>query len=198
MRRQVLTENSHLATKLRVRKEALARIGKRDIHVLDAFAGEGVVWARMKRDLPDLNITVLGIEKRKYLNPATIMGDNRKVMRGLDLTQFDLIDLDAFGCPWEQLAICADRAPNVPIVATHIIVTLGPVPKPLLTVAGIPAEWADRRKVPHALFNRWRWEWWENYCAIHGYTEANYELHLDKSAVKRYESIWRTESLPSA
>jgi hypothetical protein len=195
MRRQTFTDNSHLATKVRVRTEALARIGKTDIRVLDAFAGDGVVWARMKRELPDLNITVLGIEKKKYLNPATIMGDNRKVMRGLDLTQFDL--LDAFGCPWEQLAICADKAPNVPVVATHIIVTLGPVPKPVLTTAGIPAEWADRRKVPHALFNRWRWEWWENYCASLGYTETEYELHLDNSAVKRYESIWRNPTLPA-
>lgn len=191
MRRQVLTENSHLSTKVRVRSAALARIGKQKVNVLDAFAGEGIVWNRMKREHPELDITVLGIEKRKYLNPATIMGDNRKVMRGLDLTQFDLIDLDAFGCPWEQLTICAEQAPLVPVVATHIIVTLGPVPKPLLKAAGIPEEWADRRKVPHALFNRWRWDWWENYCAQLGYREADYELHLDKSAVKRYESLWR-------
>jgi hypothetical protein len=190
MRRQVLTPNSHLSTKLRVRKEALERIGKSEVHVLDAFAGQEIVWGAMRRLCPNINITTLGIDKAKYLKPSIIMGDNRKVMKGLDLTEFDLIDLDAFGCPWEQLAICAEQAPEVPVVATHIIVTLGPTPRQLLEVAGIPKDWTDRKKVPHALFNRWRWEWWENYCAKLGYKEANYELHLDKSAVKRYESLW--------
>lgn len=190
MRRQVLTPNSHLSTKLRVRKAALERIGKDSVSVLDAFAGQEVVWSAMRRLCPDIHITTLGIDKAKYLNPAVIMGDNRKVMRGLNLAEFDLIDLDAFGCPWEQLSICAELAPKVPVVATHIIVTLGPTPRPLLEAGGIPKEWTDRKVVPHALFNRWRWEWWENYCAKLGYKEADYELHLDKSAVKRYESLW--------
>jgi hypothetical protein len=189
MRRQVMTENSHLRTKLRLRKQAVELIDKKSISVLDAYAGEGVVWNRMRKEMPDINFTTLGIEKRKYLNPAVIMGDNRKVMKGLDLTQFDLIDLDAFGCPWEQLALCAKTAIKVPVVATHIIVTLGPVPKQLLQTAGIPEDWCDRRKVPQALFNRWRWEWWENYCAHLGYKTTHYEIHLDKSAVKRYELL---------
>lgn len=190
MRRHVLTENSHLPTKIRVRKQALERIGKDEVHVLDAFAGEGIVWSAMRKHCPDIKITTLGIEKRKYLNPAVIMGDNRKVMRGLDLTQFDLIDLDAFGCPWEQLAICSEAAPGVPVIATHIIVTLGPTPRQLLEAGGIPDAWTDKRRVPHALFNRWRWDWWENYCAKLGYTQTDFEVHLDKSAVKRYESLW--------
>ena len=184
-----MTENSHLRTKLRIRKQAIELIGKDSVNVLDAYAGEGVVWNRMRREMPDVKFTTLGIEKRKYLSPSVIMGDNRKVMKGLDLTQFDLIDLDAFGCPWEQLAICAKTAIEVPVVATHIIVTLGPVPKPLLKMAGIPEEWCDRRNVPQALFNRWRWEWWENYCAQLGYKTTEYEIHLDKSAVKRYEFL---------
>ncbi len=184
-----MTENSHLRTKIRIRQDAINLIGKDSINVLDAYAGEGIVWNRIRKEMPDIKITTLGIEKRKYLNPAVIMGDNRKVMKGLDLNQFDLIDLDAFGCPWEQLAICAKTAVQVPVVATHIIVTLGPVPKPLLAMAGIPDEWCDRRKVPQALFNRWRWEWWENYCANLGYKQTNYEIHLDKSAVKRYELL---------
>jgi hypothetical protein len=189
MRRQVMTENSHLRTKIRIRQDAINLIGKDSINVLDAYAGEGVVWNRIRKEMPEIKITTLGIEKRKYLNPAVIMGDNRKVMKGLDLNEFDLIDLDAFGCPWEQLAICAKTAVQVPVVATHIIVTLGPVPKQLLAMAGIPDEWCDRRKVPQALFNRWRWEWWENYCANLGYKQTSYEIHLDKSAVKRYELL---------
>ena len=73
--------------------------------------GKGSFGKRFKKQRPDLKITTVGIEKRKYVNPNVIMGDNRKAMKGMDLTVFDLIDLDAFGCPWEQLAIASERAP---------------------------------------------------------------------------------------
>ncbi|NDE01743.1 MAG: hypothetical protein EBZ91_08330 [Gammaproteobacteria bacterium] len=189
--RHIYTENSHLKTKVRLRTAAVLEIGKPKIHVLDAFAGQGLVWKAVQRELPEVEITTLGIEKKKYLAPDVIMGDNRKVMKGLDLTIFDLIDLDAFGCPWEQLAICAERAPEVPVAITHISITLGPVPQGLLELNGIPDEWCKIKEVPHALFGRWRWWWWEQYCARLGYNRSDYELHLDKSAVKRYEVVWR-------
>jgi len=186
-----MTENSHLRTKLRIRKQAVELIGKDSVNVLDAYAGEGVVWNRMRREMPDVKFTTLGIEKRKYLSPSVIMGDNRKVMKGLDLTQFDLIDLDAFGCPWEQLTIAAQRAPHVPVVLTHISVTLGPVPKGLLKAAGLPSAWYESMGIPQALFGRMRWHWWEVFCSGLGYTTSVSELHLDKSAIKLYEYLYR-------
>lgn len=187
--RRLLTENSHLRTKVRIRVDYLRSLETDRVSVLDAFAGEGKVWAEVQKQLPDTNVTYLGIDKKKYARPDIIMGNNQKVMRGLELDKFDLIDLDAFGCPWEQLAICADKAPSTPVVSTCIFVTLAPVPRPLLEVAGIPEEWTTELKAPQALFARWRWDIWENYCARLGYKVSNYELHLDKSAVKRYELL---------
>lgn len=189
--RQVFTENSHLRTKVRLRLELIDEIGKDKIHVLDAFAGQGLVWKEIQRQRPDLQVTTVGIEKRKYVNPNVIMGDNRKAMKGMDLTVFDIIDLDAFGCPWEQLAIAAERAPNVPVVLTHISVTLGPVPKGLLKAAGLPSAWYESMGIPQALFGRMRWHWWEVFCSSLGYTRSVSELHLDKSAVKLYEYLTR-------
>jgi hypothetical protein len=189
--RQVFTENSHLRTKVRLRLELIDQIGKDKIHVLDAFAGQGLVWKEIQRQRPDLQITTVGIEKRKYVNPNVIMGDNRKAMKGMDLTVFDIIDLDAFGCPWEQLAIAAERAPNVPVVLTHISVTLGPVPKGLLKAAGLPSAWYESMGIPQALFGRVRWHWWEVFCSSLGYTTSVSELHLDKSAIKLYEYLYR-------
>ena len=78
--RQVFTENSHLRTKVRLRLELIDEIGKDELHVLDAFAGQGLVWKEIQRQRPDLEITTVGIEKRKYVNPNVIMGDNRKAM----------------------------------------------------------------------------------------------------------------------
>lgn len=191
--RKVLTENSHLRTKVRLRMELLDMIGTKKPYVLDAFAGQGIIWKEIQRQRPDLEIATVGIEKRKYINPNVIMGDNRKAMKGMDLTAFDLIDLDAFGCPWEQLAICAEKAPMVPVVLTHISVTLGPVPKGLLKSAGLPPVWYESMGVPQALYGRMRWHWWEAFCANLGYTRSISELHLDKSAVKLYEILYRHE-----
>lgn len=188
--RPKLTENSHLRTKVRIRLEAIEALGLTDMYVLDAFAGKGLVWKEIQRQRPDLKIRTLGIEKRKYINPDCIMGDNRKAMKGMDLRVFDLIDLDAFGCPWEQLQICADLAPEVPVVLTHIGVDLGPVPKGLLLAVGIPQRWYEEMNVPHALFSRYRWHWWEVYTASLGYAKSVSELHLDKSAVKLYEVLY--------
>jgi len=189
--KHIYTENSHLRTKVRLRVDAVKAMGKDRVYVLDAFAGQGLVWKAVQKQLPSVEITTLGIEKKKYLSPNVIMGDNRKVMKGLDLAIFDLIDLDAFGCPWEQLAICSERAPLVPVAITHISITLGPVPQGILRASKIPDDWCKIKDVPHALFGRWRWFWWEEYIARMGYTEVEFELHLDKSAVKRYEIVRR-------
>jgi len=189
--RPKLTENSHLRTKVRIRLEAIERLGKTDLYVLDAFAGKGLVWKEIKRQRPDLTISTLGIEKRKYINPEVIMGDNRKEMKGMDLSVFDLIDLDAFGCPWEQLKLCAQNGPMVPVVLTHIAVDLGPVPRGLLDASPVPTAWYTEMGVPKALFGRWRWYWWENFVNSLGcYRESVSELHLDKSAVKLYEALY--------
>ena len=190
--RQVFTENSHLRTKVRLRLELIDQLKRKNLYVLDAYAGQGIVWKEIQKQRPDLKITTVGIEKRKYVNPNVIMGDNRKVMKGLDLSAFDLIDLDAFGCPWEQLAICAESAGQVPVVLTHISVTLGPVPKGLLKAAGLPSEWFEAMAVPQALFGRMRWHWWDVYCTKLGYTHSVSELHLDKSAIKLYEYLYKT------
>ena len=189
---QKFTENSHLRTKVRIRTDFIDEQGWKKVHVLDAYAGHGLVWKEVQRRRPDLEITTVGIEKRKYISPNVIMGDNRKAMKGMDLSVFDLIDLDAFGCPWEQLTICADQAPLVPVVLTHISVDLGPVPKGLLKASGVPEAWYTSMGVPQALYGRWRWYWWENFVASLGYTHSDSELHLDKSAVKLYEILTRT------
>lgn len=192
MRKGVYTDNTHLAAKVRVRREWLEQRGSDRVAVLDAFAGEGKVWARIQKELPDLNIDYLGIDKKKYSRPDVIMGDNLKVMRGMDLNRFDLIDLDAYGFPWEQLQVVSFGAPDVPVASTAIGVTLGPLPYGVLKEAGIPEDWAKDKDIPHALFNRWRWQFWDHFCYAMGYRATSYEIHLDKPSVKRYEILTRS------
>lgn len=191
MRKRILTENSHLPAKVRVRVDYIKTLDQDQLHILDAFAGEGKVWQKIEELLPERKFIYLGIDKKKYSRPNVIMGDNQKVMKGLELHKFDLIDLDAFGFPWEQLEICAAQAPNVPVAATAISVTLGPLPYGVLKAAGIPEEWAKNKEIPHALFNRWRWQFWEHFCYSLGYRITDFEIHNDKPSVKRYEILSR-------
>jgi hypothetical protein len=74
--------------------------------VFDGFAGSG----RMHRDVwKDANHYV-GCDMRWYRDERiAYVADNRRVLRSIDLQEFNLFDLDAYGSPWEQIVIIAAR-----------------------------------------------------------------------------------------
>src|SRR5688572_9421215 len=77
---------------------------KKVIKVLDAFGGEGILWKAVQRRCPDKEIKVLGIDKNKY-SKVQLHADNIKFLMGLNLNEFDIIDLDAWGNPIKQLEL---------------------------------------------------------------------------------------------
>ena len=182
-------DNSHHAPKVQLRVDAILRLKKDRVRVLDAFAGEGLIWKSVQEQLPGVEFDILKIEKKPYAEPGVIAGDNRKVMPSLDLAEFDLIDLDAYGIPYEQLRLCAERAPGVPVAVTCIMSALTPMPVALLMAAQIPREWADKKRTGQILFSRWREEWWDNYCAVLGYTSTTRHIYRDQM-LKNYQILW--------
>lgn len=96
-----------IKAKLEIRARALEVIGKPSV-VFDAFAGDGAmfsgVWNRADR--------YVGCDL-KWIRDGRLMfvADNRRVLRSIDLMPFNVFDLDAFGFPWEQALIVADRRP---------------------------------------------------------------------------------------
>lgn len=166
---QVKTNNSHLRIKAGLRADAVKDSGLKRFRVLDAFAGEGLVWGEVERLCPDVQFEYVRIDKKKYSGPETISGDNLKVMPSLGLSDFDLIDLDAYGWPHAQLRLCAERAPDVPVAVTCITQSNGPVPVDVLRTCGIPAGWLDYRRTSPTVYSRWRTDWWDYYCAELGY-----------------------------
>lgn len=185
-------ENSHLEEKAWLRYHTLSKIGKRRVTVLDAYAGSGQVWNRVQELLPDVEIMRLAVEKRKSVaEDGAIVGDNLKVLPTLDLASFDLIDLDAFGFPNKQIAICAERAPDVPIVATVIANHYAPTPYPVCDALGLPPRWYERASdYPHLLFAKKRWVYWDHYLWTLGYTKSE-RLHMaDFGYTKRYEVLY--------
>lgn len=182
-------DNSHHVPKVQLRVDAIRQTGKDRVRVLDAFAGEGLIWKSVQEQLPGVEFDILKIEKKPYHEPGVIAGDNRKVMPSLDLAEFDLIDLDAYGIPYEQLRLCAERAPGVPVAVTCIMSSLTPIPVPLLLAAQIPQGWTDRKKTGQILFSRWREEWWDNYCAVLGYEATTRHIYREQM-LKIYQILW--------
>lgn len=161
--------SSHFETKVVLRRQALLDLPD-PLRVLDAYHGQGEVWTEVARRL-DRPVEVVGIDKAPGEDsPAVLHGDNRKVLRAIDLDRYSLIDLDAYGMPTEQLRIVADRAPHVPVMATVIQHTIGPLPRTIMRDLGIPAM-PDKRT---GVYVPIRWDiWWWWWVAQLGYTHRS-------------------------
>lgn len=182
------TDNSEMPAKLRLRLDALAQVSSPEPRVLDAYGGTGRLWEAVRRQ-SDRPLNVLAIDKRPDAPWHTIRGDNLKVLPSLDLAAFDLIDLDAYGVPSTQLAIVAEKAPDVPVFVTCILSHQGPVPHRVLAANGIPPEWS---KMTISLFRRLSWtELWDNYCAHLGYRRRRGYTIRGTGMLKRYDVLTR-------
>lgn len=108
------------------------------LKVLDAFHGEGVIWQHMKRKTGRIG-QIVGIEKENGKGRGSIYGDNTKILPRLDLSLYDVIDLDAYGCPYKQIkAILENRTAKQGTVVffTFIRTAQGGVDHEMLESAG--------------------------------------------------------------
>ena len=142
------TDNSESDIKIGVRLSALdSIIDKDEICVLDAFHGKGFLWDKIKGNT-DAKLIVHGIEKEKGKASNVFEGDNRKVIPRLDLSTYDIIDLDSYGTPFDQLkavfgnSTCKGRI----VIYTYIITAQGSSNKKMLEAVGITK--AMYRKAP--------------------------------------------------
>lgn len=90
--------------KATLRRNVMREIGA--VRVFDGFAGSG----RMHRDVWRDAEHYVGCDMRWYRDDrAAYVADNRRVLRAIDLSEFNLFDLDAYGSPWEKVIIIAAR-----------------------------------------------------------------------------------------
>lgn len=94
------TDNSYIEEKIDLRISAISE--KKSVTVLDCYAGTGKLWTLVKQRT-GCNISVVGIEKENGKNKYALPGDNIKYLKNIDLSKFDIIDLDAYGIPFAQL-----------------------------------------------------------------------------------------------
>jgi hypothetical protein len=111
-----------LAAKVAIRRSVAEAVGA-PVHVFDAFAGAGELYRDVWRDAA---ASYTGCDKRYFRDGRRVfVADNRRVLRAIDLAPFNVFDLDAYGCPWEQAVIIAARRKFAEGERVGIVVTEG-------------------------------------------------------------------------
>jgi len=73
---------------------------KNVINVLDCFHANGTLWSEISKRNFDTKIQVTGIEKDKTKTSSpyfVLYGDNERMLPKMDLSQYHIIDCDAYG-----------------------------------------------------------------------------------------------------
>ena len=156
------TDNDLLMSKAQLRAD---HIPARPITVLDAFGGFGKTWETVAQLTARTDIYRMGIDSEK--RPGCVRGDNRKWLKGLELSRFDVIDLDAYGVPFEQVEILFRRRYKGVVFFTFIQTMQGSIPSRLLYAVGVSKEM--RRKCP-TLWAHIGWMVWLDWLAANGVT----------------------------
>jgi len=127
--------------------------------VFDAFAGSGVLYRAVWREA----ISYVGCDLRYFRDdrPAYV-ADNRRVMRAVDLGQFNVFDLDSYGSPWEQVLILVARrqvavGEVVGLVLTEgsrMKATFGQLPTLLANFAGLSERVLGAHMDMHGIVDR--------------------------------------------
>ena len=130
------TDNSFRAEKIAVRLEALESVKSDSVRVLDCFSGNGLMWEDVAR-YTDKKVSTLRIEKEPGKCLRThLIGDNMKFLPSLNLNDFDVIDLDAYGVPFGQLQEVLRQDYSGAVVVTCVQTFMGALPVGLLESLG--------------------------------------------------------------
>jgi hypothetical protein len=117
------TDNNPRAhrAKIVVRRNVLEMVG-RNVGVFDAFAGSGEMYEGVWKDAKHY----VGCDlKPQAAGRLMFCADNTRVLRAIDLKPFRIFDFDAYGSPWVQAVILADRRHVEPGEVIGLVLTEG-------------------------------------------------------------------------
>lgn len=150
----VKTNNAKTDVKQKMRQSALDSIdGERN--TLEVFCGAGKMYTLVwhKSD------TYTGIDKVKFFDSRhTICGDARKALRLVDISKFNIFDIDAYGSPYETLRdilpLVGDHSKIAFVLTdgTNMDLKLGRISKGMRFFTGIDFHIAKRAHVLHDEF----------------------------------------------
>lgn len=163
--------SSNFKDKVAIRLQATERIN--DIRVLDCFHAKGELWNKI-REYRNVN-DFLGIEKNKKLKSTdrVIYDNNIKVLREINIDNYNIIDLDAYGNPFEQMNIVFERCKK-PKIIIYTFISFG--------ISGIPKE-----------INVFKECSLKCKTILNSYLEDMFENYLYKNGVSEYFEIKKNE-----
>jgi len=171
----VQTNNSFLADKVALRAGHLP--SGDHLRVLDCYGGEGKIWAAVKR-LTGRRIDVLSIDIKEYESVGFhLPGDNRSYLSSLNLKNFDVIDLDAYGVPFDQLELVFKSKFSGVVFITFIQSVVGVIPYDLLVDVGFSREMIRECKT---LFFKSGWKYFLEYLGNRGVKSIWHRSHARK------------------
>ena len=174
-------DDGMLNVKVTLRLDSLP--DKQHIRVLDAFGGEGKLWDTVKRQRPDVEFSILSIDRNQYEKKVQLQGDNIKFLLGLDLRQYDIIDLDAWGSPAKQLELILNRGYKGIVHCTFIQTGYGGLGREMLNVLGYSQSMVKKAQ---SLFNRHGFKKFQAYLALKGIKEITYYSTARGRSQKNY------------
>jgi len=135
-----MTNNSNrtIDIKIELRKRALDMA--RNNRVLEAFAGDGVLWDAVQSKY-GLTVQRTRVDRKKGYRGAYIVGDSLQVMRSIDVHSYGIVDLDDYGVPVTHLAHLIDIGYSGVVVITALLSGLSKPPRLLLSK--LPPSWRD-------------------------------------------------------
>lgn len=161
------TDNSYLDEKVQLRIDSIQSIHG-NVSVLECYAGHQVLWSEVKKRSGRKKIFVTPIEKKSIKGKVYLRGDNLKFLKSINLSAFNVIDLDAYGIPFDQIDILFERGFSGIVHVTSIQSGMGRLPNKLLNSIGYTNAMID--KCP-TMFCANRQEKLEHYLASKGVKE---------------------------
>jgi hypothetical protein len=169
----IKTDNSYMADKVYLRLGHLPDKGI--VSVLDCYSGSGIIWRGVAR-LTQKKIRRIPMDEKDDVG-FHLPGDNLKYLKTMELGTFDVIDLDAYGIPYEQMKLIREKNYQGVVFVTFIQSMYGGVPTGLLCDIGFTKEMIN--KTP-ALFNRRGWDYFLQWLGGWGITEIYHRTHARK------------------
>jgi len=166
------TNNSYLGNKIELRLAFLPEAPS----VLDCYGGAGLIW-RVITERTGLKIRYVGIDKNEYGSGFYLPGDNMAYLLAMDLSRFNVIDLDAYGVPYEQLKTLFERRYSGRVFVTFIQSLYGKMPYGLLEEIGFSRVMIE--KCP-TLFGKRGWRHFLDWLAQNGVGEVVHRSNAGK------------------
>ena len=155
------TDNSFERDKIDLR---IKHLPSGEVRVLDCYTGYGLIWKGVKH-LTGRDIKTLPIDTRDDDIGFHLHGNNQDFLATLDLSRFNVIDLDAYGVPYIQLKTLFERRYTGIVFVTFIQSLYGGLPYGLLTDIGFTEKMI--KKSPSLFFKR-GWEYFRQWLALNG------------------------------